>query len=179
MELINKTIEKYKKWIKMIKSKGISNNVGVRGYLVAKAYHGKPKTGKLFAVRGVKNLIVTAGLGEIAKLVGYNLNGTSFRYIQAGTGTTAATAGDTDIETKEGAKVAATVTNETTTVTDDTIRFVATISFTSSKAITEAAITNNSADATGELLARQVFSAINVNNGDSIEFTWDVVFAAA
>jgi hypothetical protein len=49
---------------------------------------------------------------------------------------------------------------------------VATISFTSTLAITEHGISNNATFASGTLLDRSVFTAINVVNGDSIQFTY-------
>lgn len=180
MKLIKDAIEKYQKVIDVLKGKDIKRNynesAGISGHLNIEHFD---KDGNLLGTRSVKNLNPTIGLAECARLVGYDLSGTAFRYTQVGTGTTAAAAGDTDTETAVGAKVAAAVTNVTTTVTEDTIRFIATHSFSGSSAITEATITNNSSNGTGDLLARQVFSAINVNSGDSIKLTWDQKFAAA
>jgi len=133
------------------------------------------KNGNLKNIREVKNLIVNAGIQEVAKLIGAGLGGTAFQYVQTGTGTTSPTANDTDLESATGSRVSATVTNETTTVTGDTVQFVSTHSYTSSLAITEAGIFNASSG--GTMLARQVFSAINVENGDTIQLTWKVVLS--
>jgi hypothetical protein len=51
---------------------------------------------------------------------------------------------------------------------------VATIPYTSSKSIQEHGILNANDTASGKLLDRSVFSAINVTDGDSIEFTYEL-----
>lgn len=86
----------------------------------------------------------------------------------AGTGTTAAAVTDTALQTPwGGARVAGTHTSSTNVYTS-----VATITFTSSFAITEWGLF--SAASTGTLLDHRVFSAINVVNGDSIAFTYNL-----
>lgn len=124
----------------------------------------------------VRNLITNAGFAGVAS----RLNGAgaeaAFTYIALGTGTTAAATTDTALEieitTGGGARAAATASRVTTTVTDDTAQLQNTFSFTASFAITESGILN--AASAGVLLARQVFSAVNVVNGDSLQVTWKV-----
>ena len=134
----------------------------------------KDSEGNIKGIRSKKNLVVKAGYAAIAVLIGYDLGGTAFRYTGLGTGTTAADAADTDMETQSGDKQTATVTNVTVTETNDAAQFVATQAFTGTLAITETGLFNNSTAATGDMLARQVFSALNVVSGDSIETTWKV-----
>lgn len=122
------------------------------------------------------NLIVTKG----KELVADQLGGTTTAPVTAiaiGTGTTAAAAGNTALETEittnGGARGAATVTNVTTTTTNDTEQWVKTFSFTGSFAVTEEGLLDNNTSG-GNLLARQVFSAVNVANGDSLQITHKV-----
>lgn len=122
------------------------------------------------------NLITTKG----KELVVDQLGGTTTAPVTAiaiGTGTVAAAAGDTalgtEITTGGGARGAATVTNVTTTTTNDTEQWVKTFSFTASFAVTEEGLLDNNTSG-GNLLARQVFSAVNVVSGDSLQITHKV-----
>jgi hypothetical protein len=65
-----------------------------------------------------------------------------------------------------------TISNVTTTVTNDTMQVVGTVAETATIAVTESGLFN--ADTNGSLLCRQTFSAVNVVNGDSIQFTWKI-----
>lgn len=94
----------------------------------------------------------------------------TFDYHAVGIGTTAAAVGDTTLENTTGApaRVAGTPSNPSAPV----YRSVATVSFTSTLAITEWGLF--SASTSGTLWDRKVFSAINVENGDSIQFTYSL-----
>ena len=65
-----------------------------------------------------------------------------------------------------------TTSSVTTTITNDTAQFVGTVSITATIAVTESGLFN--ADTNGTMLCRQTFSAVNVVNGDSIQFTWKI-----
>lgn len=73
------------------------------------------------------------------------------------------------------ARVAATTSQQTATVTNDKLRFTGTITALGARAITEAgvfdALTSGNLDVYGD------FSVINLANGDSIAFTIEVTFA--
>lgn len=129
--------------------------------------------------RYVPNLITTVGKAAVAGLILTDVAGTLFDYMAIGTGTTAAAAGDTtlqtEITTNGGARVAGTGTRVTTTTTNDTAQLVASWTFSGSFAITEAGILN--ASSSGTLLARQVFSAVNVVSGDSFQITWKIALS--
>jgi len=126
-------------------------------------------------LRGELGLITTAGMtylaAELAGGTGYvNL----FKYHDCGTGTTAAAIGDTALQTPAGtARVSGTGSTPGST---NVFQSVATISFTSSLAITEWGLF--SASSSGTLLDHRVFSAINVNSGDSIQFTYQLTCTA-
>ena len=122
------------------------------------------------------NLIPTRGKQAIAEQIG----GTTTSPVTAialGTGTTGAAAGDTTLETEivadGGERGAASVSNVTVTTTNDAEQWQKTFSFTGSVAVTEEGLLDNNA-AGGVLLARQVFSAVNVVSGDSLQITHKV-----
>lgn len=113
--------------------------------------------------------VTNAGLAEVANLtIG---SGTAFTYLAIGTGTTGADVTDTALETETQREVA-TTSRVTTDVTNDTAQWVRTFSFTGTVAVTEYGVFN--AASSGVLLARTVDSAINVNDGDSLEVTYKV-----
>jgi len=139
------------------------------------------RDGQIIDHRLVNNVITNAGLAEVAGLINSDQAGslTAFDYIAIGTGTTAASASDTQLEAeivgsggerRGGADV--TGTRVTTTVTNDTSQWVTTFSFTGSFAVTESGVFNQASG--GTMLSRQTFSAINVASGDSLQITWKV-----
>lgn len=86
--------------------------------------------------------------------------------VQSGTGTVAAAKADTALGTAIGSRVASTTKSQPTA---DVLRIVKTIAYTATYAVTEVGLF---ADATtGVLIQRHVFDPVNVNDGDSIEFT--------
>jgi len=105
----------------------------------------------------------------------------AFDYIAVGTGTTAADASDTTLETEivdSGLARAqdASPTRETTAQTNDTAVCDYAFSVTGTKAVTETGLLN--AGAAGVLLCHDVFSAINVINGDTLTMTIKVQVSA-
>lgn len=96
-----------------------------------------------------------------------------FKYHDSGVGTTAENAGDTAIETTDGeSRVSGSQTEASATV----YQSVGTISYTTTKAITEHGLFNDVS--AGTLMDRSVFAAINVVNGDSIQFTYSLTINA-
>jgi hypothetical protein len=91
-------------------------------------------------------------------------------YIGWGTGTTAESATQTALVTAASeARVNGTVTQQTTSVTNDTFQTVATITSASSQSISEAGVFD--ALTAGNMLLRGVFTAIPLAIGDSITLT--------
>ena len=95
------------------------------------------------------------------------------KWIDMGTGTTAADPTDTVLETPgPEARTEGTETQQTTTTTNDTFQVVGTITKTTGAgAITECGLFSHLTSTTGYLYIRATFDAINLNVGDSIEFT--------
>lgn len=96
-----------------------------------------------------------------------------FKYHDSGVGVTAEAIGDTGIETTDGESRA---TGTQTESASNAYRSVGTISYTTTKAITEHGLFND--PTTGTLMDRTVFSVINVVNGDSIQFTYTLTISA-
>lgn len=133
--------------------------------------------GKLFKKLQFHNLITNAGIAQSALLTGSGLGGTAFSYMALGTGVTAVAAADTTLEgeiTDSGmARAAATVTQQTTTVTGDTTRFYKSFSVTGAKALNKVGIFN--AASSGVMLCEALFSGVvNTANGDVVAITYDV-----
>lgn len=116
-------------------------------------------------------LVTTAGVAFLANDFAAVSTGTNeitnFNYHASGTGATAAAIGDTVMQTDSGvARVAGTQTSPA----GGQARTVATMAYVSTLAITEWGLF--SASTSGTLWDRKVFTAINVVNGDSIQFTY-------
>lgn len=124
----------------------------------------------------VANLVTSAGKAGAASRLNGSGGEAAFTYIATGTGTTAAAAGDTTLQTELAAsglsRANSTASRVTTSVTNDTAQLANTFSVTGTVAVTESGVLN--ATSVGVLLCRQVFSAINVVNGDSLTITWKV-----
>jgi len=124
----------------------------------------------------ISNLITTVGVSGIAARINGSGSPAAYTYIALGTGTDAAADADTqlvaEITTSGGARASASVSLVTTDTAGDTAQLQNTFNFTTGGtfAITESGVLN--AASTGTLLARQVFSAINVASGDSLQVTW-------
>jgi len=92
-----------------------------------------------------------------------------FKFHDSGVGVTAANITDTDIETTDGESRA---TGTQTEDDADDYQSVGTISYTTTKAITEHILASQATG--GTAMDRTVFTAINVVNGDSIQFTYTI-----
>ena len=90
----------------------------------------------------------------------------NMKYIDTGTGVTGAAKGDTGMETGTAETRATGVMSEANA---QTIQVVGTVSFTGAHAVTEVGLFTHLA--AGVLTIRDTFGAINVVNGDGIQFT--------
>lgn len=96
-----------------------------------------------------------------------------FKHHDSGVGTTAENVANTAMETTDGESRVVGTQVEGTSVQ---YRSVGTISYTTTKAITEHGLFNDAS--AGTLMDRTVFSAINVVSGDSITFTYTLTATA-
>jgi hypothetical protein len=143
------------------------SSLTIKDTLMARVFD---KNGKLKEQRKLgHNLVVDDGMEYIVDAWQNSVELETMKYHDTGIGTTAASASDSGMETATG------FTRGTGTLTEGDnakeFKSVATVSCTATKAVTEWGIF--SASSGGVLGARNTFSAINVVNGDSIEFTWE------
>lgn len=124
------------------------------------------KDGVVKDTREIKNLVVTTGRNFIAsRMTG---TPTAMSHMAIGSGTTAAAAGDTALESELG-RVSLTSATTAGVVTT----YVATFGAgTGTGAITEAGVFN--ASTSGILLCRSVFPVVNKGADDGMSITWQI-----
>lgn len=119
-------------------------------------------------VQETNNLVVTAGKNWVADRMA-NAN-TVMTHMAIGTGTTAAAAGDTTLETESDRN---TLSTSGGTVSGNTITYEATwAAGDGTGAITEAGLFD--AATGGDMLARTVFAVVNKTDLDSMTITWTI-----
>ena len=143
-----------------------------------------PLLGYWTTSKDTRNLITDAGRAGAASRINGSGAAAAFTSIGIGTGATAASAADTTLQTgvtnagsaNSGvhalATASVTASRVTTTVTNNSAQLVGTITFSGTIAVTKSGVFN--ADTNGIMLARQVFSAINVVSGDTLQLTWKI-----
>lgn len=123
-------------------------------------------------LRIVENVVVTVGKNYLALwLTAATQSDYFMRYLALGTGTTAASAADTALETELATRVAGTLSNSTN-VWQNQGTFGPGVD---TGAITEAGIFT--AAAAGTMFARQTFPVVNKGAGDSLQLTWQVTLS--
>ena len=134
------------------------------------------RNGKVVDERIVKNKKVTTAF--VNDIVDNLITETSafgdYKYHDSGTDNTAESSGNTALGTPCG-EARTTGTQEEGSQTYE-YKSVATHTYAGSFAIVEHGLFNNSSG--GTLMDRTVFTAINVNSGDKIEFTFTIQFSA-
>ena len=110
--------------------------------------------------------------------------GTEPKQIGVGTGTGTTAVADTTLFTEvstaaaaTGTRVAGTSSQVTTTVTSDTYQVTGTFSATAAVSATNAGLFDNSTIGSGNLFLKGDFTAIALNAGDSITFTFKLQFS--
>jgi len=126
--------------------------------------------------------ITNAGLAIVSGLIGATGSEVAFTYLELGTGTTAFAASQTALVTAitdSGlARAAATVSQETTTQTDDTLQLTKQWTASGSKTVAEAGIFNGSSG--GTMLARtKLTSARALTSGDTYTYVYQIILAGA
>ncbi len=117
-----------------------------------------------------RRVVTTAGVNWLATAFTNTVEPETLNFHDCGTGTTAEAIGQTTLVTPYGGSRA--TGTQSTPGSTNIYRSVATISFTTTLAITEHGIFT--ASSSGTMFDRSVFAAINVANGDSIQFTWEL-----
>jgi hypothetical protein len=133
----------------------------------------KDKDGNIKEERKEENLVVSAGLNFICD----RMEGTTeavMSHMALGSGTTAAAAGDTDLESILGSREAL----DSTTVSGATVTYVSSFEAgDATGAVTEAGIFN--ASSAGTMLCRVVFATINKAADDTMSVTWVITLSAS
>ena len=141
----------------------------IKGHINLKLYD---KNMKLKSEVDKDNVVVTVGKNFLATWLAAATQSTEFmNYVQLGTGTTAAAAGDTDLETPLSPRVAGTLSSSTNVWTNQA---------TFAPGVATGAITESglfSALTSGTMFARQTFPVQNKLAGDTIVFTWNVTLS--
>lgn len=133
----------------------------------------KDKFGNVKETREIDNLVVDTGLDYIASRMG-GTSASVMSHMALGSGTTAAAANDTDLQSILGSREAL----DSTTVTDNTIQYVASFEAgDGTGAVTEAGIFN--ASTAGTMLCRTVFSVVNKAADDTMSVTWTITISAS
>jgi hypothetical protein len=122
------------------------------------------------------NILTSVGKSIITNLLS-GLGGTVPKYIGWGTGAGTAAIGDTDLFTPASeARVAATVSRTTTTVANDTLQLVGTLTVSGSgKTITNVGAFD--ASTSGNLFIHADHSSFTLNVGEAIQYTLTVQFS--
>lgn len=156
-----------------------NDKIGVKGWYTVEV---KDRFGNIKDYEEKDNLIVNAGFKGLAQRAGNLASQLPFKYVELGTSTTAAAVGNTKlvaaITTGGCARVAGTVTTDTTTVASDTLKITHQFSATATLAVNEVGIFDS--NATGTMLSRTVLGATkNLTSGDTITVTYKLKFASA
>lgn len=126
-------------------------------------------SGKLISEDNYTNAIMNVGREQIAKLIN-KISSTGFDVLALGTGTTAASATDTELET-EVTRETATTSNPSTYVA----RFYKEFTFGSTYAISEAGIFDSTTASGSLILSRVIISpAKNVSTSVNLQVTADI-----
>jgi len=126
---------------------------------------------------GMKNLIMDAGEDEVAKLIADESTADAFDWIAIGTTNTAAADSQTALEAEISTNGGSRAQDGTPTTAANVATIDVTYNFTDVLAIVEVGLFN--AAAAGDMLARQVFAVINVDDGDSLTVTWNITVGVA
>jgi hypothetical protein len=133
----------------------------------------KDKDGNVKDSREIQNLVVSSGLTFICS----RMAGTSagvMSHMALGSGTTAASASQTDLVSILGSREAL----DSTSASSNTITYVS--SFEAGEgtgAVTEAGIFN--ASSSGTMLCRTVFPVVNKQADDTMSVTWTITLTAS
>lgn len=141
----------------------------------------------LYVVRGGKtiahygpyhNVVTTVGKGFIVDAWQNIVELENMKFHGVGTGTNAAAAGDTALQTELTTQYNPDSTRATGSLTEgasaNIFRTVGTNTVDASVAITEWGLFTQAATGGGTMFSRVVFSAINLSSGDSLQTTYDL-----
>lgn len=118
-------------------------------------------------------VVTTAGVNALVDALQGTFTVSNFKYHGSGTSNTAEAVGDTTLGTEVATRATG---SQTEGASANIYKTAGTVTYGGSFAIVEHGLF--SASSGGTLLDRSVFAAINVGNGDSIEFTYELTVPA-
>ena len=125
------------------------------------------------------NTITNTALAELSGLAGNTGSKTAFTYLALGTDSTAPAATQTallaEITDSGLSRASATVSQVTTTQTNDTLQLVHTWTATATKVVEEVGVFNASSG--GTMAGRSLTGTKTVNSGETIEATYQIIFS--
>ena len=133
----------------------------------------KDKNGNVKDSREIHNLVVSSGLTFICSRMG-GTSASVMSHMALGSGTTAASSGQTDLVSILGSREAL----DSTSASSNTITYVS--SFEAGEgtgAVTEAGVFN--AASSGTMLCRTVFAVVNKAADDTMSVTWTITLTAS
>ena len=153
-----------------------SDSIKVKGILILEQL----RDGQLVDSRYVDNTVLTIGKSQFAGHTVADVNcGSAVDWIALGIGSATITAADATLGSEYLKIGVGSVTGDrtTTTVTNDTARFIGSFHIDATKAVNEAGLFNMSGLDTGSMYCRTCFADLNVAAEDQINATWTLAFA--
>jgi len=121
------------------------------------------------------NSIHNVGFSSTTAFLGSGItNPNSFGYISLGLGSTVINTADTTLGSEYLKQAADSIVQATTSIANDTLKFVGSFTADATKTINEAGIFNAAGTNTGSMLARTGFAGINTSSGDKINLTYSI-----
>lgn len=120
-------------------------------------------------------LVTSAGVVKLSQDTAVSAGSAAFNAFKnhgTGTGTTAAAVGDTALQTAIGTTATAGANTNAAVSTNATVTSIATVAYSGTSAVTEWGLFNSTTLAGATMWDHKIFTAINVVNGDSIQFTY-------
>ena len=153
------------------------DKIGIKGQVRLQCFR---KDGSLKWDTGfMRNTITTASLAIISGLVGNTGSEVAFTYLAVGTDNTAESDAHTALQAETSTngleRAAATVSQETTAETDDTLQLTKTWTATGTIVVEEVGAFN--AGAAGTMLGRKLTTTKTVNNAEQLVGTYQFIFS--
>jgi hypothetical protein len=135
-------------------------------------------SGQIKEERDIRNLVVNKGLGYIASRMAGTSKGV-MSHMALGSGTTAASAGQTDLVTTLGSREGLDATSISGTNFEKVVYVSSFEAGDATGAVTEAGIFNSATIGSGDMLCRTTFGVVNKAADDTMAITWTITLSAA
>jgi hypothetical protein len=157
-----------------MKNQKLTDRVARKGRLLIQLFD---KNGKLKDERAISNLMTNAGEAHIADQLASSQDESAMSHMAIGTGTTAPTSANTALEFQIDRNALTSRTQGAGGDDNDIIYVGDWAAGDGTGAITEAGVFNSSAS--GTMLCRSTFAAINKGASDTLKITWTVTIGGS